>query len=76
MKRLVDLCLRFRYLVLALTGLLVIAGVVAIRNLPIDAVPDITPVQVQILTNSPALGPIEMEQFVTFPGRERNDRHT
>jgi cobalt-zinc-cadmium resistance protein CzcA len=67
MGRLVDLCLRFRYLVLALTGLLVIAGVVALQQLKIDAVPDITPVQVQILTKSPALGPIEMEQFVTFP---------
>jgi len=67
MGRLVDLCLRFRYLVLALTGLLVIAGVVALQQLKIDAVPDITPIQVQILTKSPALGPIEMEQFVTFP---------
>ena len=67
MDRLVDLCLRYRYLVIALTGLLITAGVVALQQVKIDAVPDITPVQVQILTKSPALGPIEMEQYVTFP---------
>lgn len=67
MKRLVDLCLRFRFLVLAITGLIIGAGLWAIGNLPIDAVPDITPVQVQVLTNSPALGPTEVEQYITFP---------
>ena len=67
MRRLVDLCLQFRFLVLAITGLIVGAGLWAMRNLPIDAVPDITPVQVQILTKSPALGPTEVEQYITFP---------
>ncbi len=37
------------------------------RELTIDAVPDLTPVQVQVLTRAPALGPVEVEQFVTFP---------
>ncbi len=36
-------------------------------QLPVDAVPDVTNVQVQVLTNAPALGPVEVEQFVTFP---------
>jgi len=36
-------------------------------KLPIDAVPDVTPNQVQILTNAPGLGPIEVEKFITFP---------
>jgi len=36
-------------------------------DLPIDAVPDVTNVQVQILTSAPALGPAEVEQFITFP---------
>jgi len=67
MHRLVDICLRYRFLVVALTLLLVAAGVMALRELTIDAVPDITPVQVQILTRSPALGPVEVEQYVTFP---------
>ncbi len=67
MHRLVDLCLRYRFLVLALSLLLIGVGVMALRGLTIDAVPDITPVQVQILTRSPALGPVEVEQFITFP---------
>lgn len=67
MARLIDLCLRYRFLVMVFALLLVLAGVNAMLRLPIDAVPDITPVQVQILTNSPALGPVEVEQYITFP---------
>ncbi len=37
------------------------------RNLPIDAVPDVTNVQVQILTSAPALAPEEVEKFITTP---------
>ena len=36
-------------------------------RLPIDAVPDVTNVQVQIVTSSPALGPVEVEQYLTYP---------
>jgi cobalt-zinc-cadmium resistance protein CzcA len=36
-------------------------------QLPIDAVPDITNVQVQVLTNVPALGPVDVERTITFP---------
>lgn len=67
MNRLIDLCLRFRFLVLALTILVAILGIASLRRLTIDAVPDITPVQVQVLTRSPALGPVEVERYVTFP---------
>ncbi|HVJ06492.1 MAG TPA: CusA/CzcA family heavy metal efflux RND transporter [Candidatus Saccharimonadales bacterium] len=67
MERLIAICLRYRFLVIAFAVLLVIAGVTAMYRLPIDAVPDITPVQVQILTKSPALGPVEVEQYITFP---------
>src|SRR5690606_16910351 len=42
-------------------------GFVAASTLPLDAVPDLTNVQVQVLTVSPALGPVEVEQFITFP---------
>src|SRR5262245_49354263 len=37
------------------------------RELPIDAVPDITPNQVLVLTRAPSLSPVEVEQFLTFP---------
>lgn len=67
LKRLVDFSLENRPLVLIVTALVVLAGGYALTRLPIDAVPDITNVQVQILTKAPALGPVEMEQFVTYP---------
>jgi len=59
--------LRNRAVVLLLSALLVAAGLGAMRTLPIDAVPDVTNVQVQVLTTAPALGPVEVEQFITTP---------
>ena len=46
---------------------LVGSGVYSLLSLPIDAVPDITNVQVMALTDAPALGPEEVEQFITIP---------
>ena len=66
-QRLLEWSLRNRFLVLLLTGLLMAGGVWAARDLPIDAVPDVTNVQVQVLTSAPALGPEEVEQFITTP---------
>ena len=66
-RRLIDLSLNNRFLVLALWGLLVVAGAISLRTLAIDAVPDVTNVQVQVLTNSPGLAPEEVERFITFP---------
>jgi heavy metal efflux system protein len=42
-------------------------GVLALRSLPIDAFPDVTPVLVQVFTESPGLAPEEVEQLVTYP---------
>ena len=67
LERLFELSLRNRFLVLILTGLLVIGGITALQDLPIDAVPDITTVQVQILTRTAPMGPVEVERYVTFP---------
>ncbi|MGH9531847.1 MAG: efflux RND transporter permease subunit [Terriglobales bacterium] len=67
MHRLVEFSLRNRALILAFTVLVVAVGIWAMRVLPIDAVPDITPNQVLILTSAPGLGPVEVERFITFP---------
>ncbi|MBM7114826.1 efflux RND transporter permease subunit [Archangium primigenium] len=64
---LIAFSIRHRVLVLALTALLIGLGLNALRALPIDAVPDVTNVQVQILTSSPGLGPVEVERFITIP---------
>ena len=67
LRRLVDFSLDHRPIVLALWFLLIAWGIHSALHLPIDAVPDITTVQVQVLTDSPGLAPEEVEQFVTFP---------
>ena len=59
--------LRHRFIVIALSGFLVITGAYALARLPIDAFPDTTPVQVQINTVAPALAPAEVERQITFP---------
>ena len=59
--------LRNRAVVLVATLLFVLIGVRAALKLPIDAVPDVTNVQVQIITAAPALSPVEVEQYVTMP---------
>ena len=47
---LISLSIRLRYMMLALLGLLLASGVIAARNLPIDAIPDISGIQVSVLT--------------------------
>ena len=54
-------------LVLAFVVLVAAIGIQSARQLPIDAVPDITNVQVQVLTNAPALTPVDVERTITFP---------
>lgn len=65
--KIVSWALNNRFLVLVLGVLLVAAGVDHMLRLPIDAVPDVTNVQVQVLTTAPALAPLEVERFITFP---------
>ncbi|HQU92577.1 MAG TPA: CusA/CzcA family heavy metal efflux RND transporter [Pyrinomonadaceae bacterium] len=56
-----------RLIVLLLVGIMSAAGAYSLINLPIDAVPDVTNVQVQVLTAAPSLAPLEIERQVTFP---------
>jgi len=67
MHRIIDFALKNRFLILVFTCLLVGVGVYSMLRLPVDAVPDVTPNQVQILTEAPGLGPIEVERLITFP---------
>ena len=62
-----SLILKQRALVLLLSAVALAAGCLAVLRLPMDAMPDITNVQVQINTAVPALAPEEIEQQVTYP---------
>ncbi len=67
LDRLLEFSVRQRVFVLLATVVLIGIGVYSALRLPIDAVPDITNVQVQINTAVPALAPEETEKLVTFP---------
>ena len=66
-ERLIRTALAQRLIVLLSVLGLIVSGVAAIRHLPIDAFPDVTPVQVQVITRAPSLAPAEIERLVTFP---------
>lgn len=67
MHRIVEFSLQNRFLIIILALLLVGIGIYDMQRLPIDAVPDITPNQVLIITRASGLGPVEVERFITFP---------
>ena len=64
---LLEFSLRQRILVLGLACLLSVGGLVAFQSIPIDAYPDVTNIQVQVLTDAPGLSPAEVERFITYP---------
>lgn len=66
LSAIIQFSIHNRRLVALVTLAVAIAGIVSLKRLPIDAVPDITNVQVQINALAPALGPIEIEKQVTF----------
>ncbi len=66
-NQIIEWSLNNRFIVMLLAIITLGFGALTATTIPLDAVPDLTNVQVQILTNSPALGPIEVEQFITFP---------
>lgn len=67
LARLIDAALRQRVLVFAAAAALVVAGVLAWRALPIDAFPDIAPVQVKLVLKAPGMTPEEVETRVVAP---------
>ena len=67
MHRVIEFSLRNKFLIIVLTLVIGAAGINSMLRLPIDAVPDVTPNQVLVLTPAPGLPPVEVERFITFP---------
>src|SRR5690606_39460588 len=59
--------IRFRGATLGALALVLLAGFVAMRTLPIDAMPDVSTIQVSVLTTASGLTPVEVERTVTMP---------
>lgn len=66
-EKLIELSIRHRLLVLILSGAVAVVGVYNALHLSIDALPDVTNVQVSVVTKSAGLSPAEVEKFVTYP---------
>ncbi|MBC7945019.1 MAG: CusA/CzcA family heavy metal efflux RND transporter [Burkholderiales bacterium] len=66
-ERIIRFAIEQRWLVMAAVLGMAALGVYSYQKLPIDAVPDITNVQVQINTSAPGYSPLEVEQRITYP---------
>ncbi len=67
LNKLVEFSLQYKVLVLIAFGVVGFLGWRAVTTIPIDAFPDVTPVQVNIYTESPGLAAEDVEQLLTFP---------
>src|ERR1700680_362067 len=65
--RIVQAALRQRFLVLMLTAFITVGGVLSFQRMPVDAYPDLSPPQVQIITQWPDHAAEEVERLVTLP---------
>jgi cobalt-zinc-cadmium resistance protein CzcA len=67
LSRIVEFALAQRLLVCLLTVLLCASGAYALRQLPIDAFPDVSPIQVKVIMKAPGMTPEEVEARITTP---------
>ncbi|NER11835.1 CusA/CzcA family heavy metal efflux RND transporter [Leptobacterium flavescens] len=66
-NKLIDFSINNKFIIGLFTLALILAGIWSVGKVPIDAVPDITNNQVQVITQAPNLGTEDIEQFVTYP---------
>ena len=67
LNKIIEFSINNKLVIGIFTLALIIWGVMSLRTLPIDAVPDITNNQVQVITLSPSLATQEIEQFISYP---------
>lgn len=67
LDKIISFSIKNKLIIILMTLGWIIYGIIELRKLPIDAVPDITDNQVQIITTSPSLGAPDVERFITFP---------
>src|SRR5512142_585140 len=65
--RIVQAALRQRFLVLMFTAFITVAGIISFQKMPVDAYPDLSPPQVEIITQWPDHAAEEVERLVTLP---------
>ncbi len=65
--RIVQAALRQRFLVLVFTAFILVAGIISFQRMPVDAYPDLSPPQVELVTQWPGHAAEEVERLVTLP---------
>ena len=66
-ERIIQFAIEQRFIVLLAVLAMAGLGIASYQKLPIDAVPDITNVQVQVNTSAAGFSPLETEQRITYP---------
>ena len=66
-NKLIEFSINNKFVIGLFTLALIVGGIYSVKQVPVDAVPDITNNQVQIITQSPNLGTEDIEQFITYP---------
>ena len=67
LNKIIHFSIKNKLIVVVFTIALIIWGVWSATKLPVDALPDVTNNQVQVITRAPTLAAQEVEQFITFP---------
>lgn len=67
LDKIIQFSIKNKFIILLLTIILISWGSFSVKNLPLDALPDVTNNQVQIITTAPTLASQEVEQFITYP---------
>lgn len=67
LDKIIQFSIKNKFIILLFTLVLIAWGSYSIKNLPLDALPDITNNQVQIITTAPTLASQEVEQLITYP---------
>ncbi len=67
LRKIIDFSLRQKYVALALVALMAFGGFQALRQIPINSLPDVTPVQVLVITKAGRYSPYDVEKLVSYP---------
>lgn len=67
LNKIIEFSVRQKYVAISLVILMAIGGVSAFMNLPINSLPDVTPVQVLVITKAGRYSPYDVEKLVSYP---------
>src|ERR1700748_951346 len=67
LRNIIAFSLKNRYFIFFCTAILLIAGIITFKNMPIEAFPDVTNTEVVIITQWPGRSAEEVEKFITIP---------